>query len=103
MTNYAKLTFPGKIEIDTKPLSLVDRIYFEIGDIRDICQCIELESLFDSEQMPFRIDREPPFVSSYKSAYKPRPTFCKGVTEVLLSDGNYHLAISKIAFFNEIR
>ena len=44
--DFAKLTFPRKIEINSNPLSVSDRIYFEIGDIRDICQCVEVEELF---------------------------------------------------------
>lgn len=101
VTDYAKLTFPGEIEIDMDPLSLSDWIYFEIGDIRDICQCIEIEELFD-EKFMIPIEKEPTIVEQYETPHKPRPTFCKGVTEVALLNGKYHLAVSKEAFFSAV-
>ena len=102
VTDFAKLTFPGKIEIDNNPLSLSDWIYFEIGDIRDICQCIEVENLFNSDEISIEIDKEPSPVEPYETPHIPRPTFCKGVTQVRLSDGKIHLAISKEGFFHAV-
>ena len=99
LTDFAKLTFPGKIEIDTNPLSLSDRIYFEIGDIRDICQCVDIERMFGESPDFIQIEKEPTPIEPYKAYHEPRPTFCKGVMEVLLPDGNYHLAVSKKGFF----
>lgn len=102
VTDFAKMTFPKKIEIDENPLSLSDWIYFEIGDIRDICECVEIDSLFSSDEISINIDKEPPFIEPYETPHKPRPTFCKGVTQVRLSDGKYHLAISKEGFFSAV-
>ena len=102
VTDFAKLTFPGKIELDVNPLSLSDRIYFEIGDIRDICQCMEVEELFSEKITSIHIEKEPTVVKSYETPHKPRPTFCKGVIEVEFSSGKHHLAVSKEAFFNAI-
>lgn len=101
VTDFAKLTFPGKIEIDNNPLSLSDWIYFEIGNIRDICKCVEVDELFN-EKFSFYIEKEPTLVKSYEIPHKPRPTFCKGVTEVLFPNGEYHLAVSKEAFFSAV-
>lgn len=36
VTDFARLTFPGKIEEDTDPDSLSDSLILNIGDIRDI-------------------------------------------------------------------
>jgi len=36
ITDFARLTFPGKIEEDTNPDSLSDSLTLDIGDIRDI-------------------------------------------------------------------
>ncbi len=101
VTDFAKINFPGKLEIDKNPQSLSDQIYFEIGDIRDICQVIDFDKLF-GEKFAINIEREPALVKSYEPPHNPRPTFCKGVTEVVLSDGKYHLAVSKEAFFSAI-
>ncbi len=101
VTDFAKLTFPGEIKVDMNPLSLSDWIYFEIGDIRDICQCIEVEELFD-EKFTIHIEKEPTMVESYETPHKPRPTFCKGVIEVAFPNGKYHLAVSKEAFFSAV-
>jgi hypothetical protein len=100
VTDFAKMTFPGKIELDINPLSLSNWIYFEIGDIHDICQCMEVEELFNEKFTSIHIEKEPTLVKSYEMPHKPRPTFCKGVIEVVSPDGKYHLAVSKEAFFN---
>lgn len=101
VTDFAKLTFPGNLEIDDNPLSISDWIYFEIGDIRDICQCVEIDELYD-EKFSIHIDKKPTLVTPYETPQKPRPTFCKGVTEVVFPDGKYHLAVSEEAFFSAV-
>ena len=101
VTDFAKLTFPGKLEIDNNPLSLSDWIYFEIGDIRDICQCVEVDELF-GEKFTIHIEKEPTLVKPYETPQKPRPTFCKGVIEVVFPNGKYHLAVSEEAFFSAV-
>lgn len=101
VSDFVKLTFPGEIRIDTDSLSLSDWIYFEIGDIRDICQCIRMEELFD-ENFTIPIKKEPTIVEQYETPRESRPTFCKGVREVKFPNGKYHLAISKEAFFSAV-
>ena len=102
VTDFAKMTFPGKIETDNNPLSLSDWTYFEIGDIRDICQCIEVDDLFSENSTSIQIKQEPSFVEPYETPHKARPTFCKGVIGVVFPDGYYHLAVSEEAFFNAV-
>lgn len=97
-TDFAKLTFPGTISIDTDPLSLSNSIYFEIGDLRDICFTVEIAELFD-KGFSFTLKKKPDIISAYETPHNQRTTFCKGVTEFLLPDGKYHMAISKEAYF----
>lgn len=97
-TDFAKLTFPGIISIDTDPLSLRDFIYFELGDLRDICFTVEISELFDSG-FSVALKKKPSIITAYETPHNRRPTFCKGVTEILMSDGKYHMAISKEAYF----
>lgn len=95
ITDYAKLCFPGRIEIDENHLSLSDWIYFEIGDIRDICQYVEVDALLKGD---FSIDlkNEPVMVEPYGISHPPRPTFCKGVMIVEnLETGTHHFAVTK--------
>ena len=42
ITDFARLTFPGKIEEDTNPDSLSDSLTLDIGDIRDISISVPL-------------------------------------------------------------
>ena len=97
-TDFAKLTFPGIISIDTDPLSLRDFIFFELGDLRDICFTVEISELFDSG-FSVALKKKPSIITAYETPHNRRPTFCKGVTEILMSDGKYHMAISKEAYF----
>ena len=92
------MTFPGTIRIDTNPLSLSDYFYFEIGDIRDICFTINISDLFD-KGFSFKLDERPKMVIPYETPHEQRPTFCKGVSEFLFSDGKYRMTISREAFF----
>ena len=101
VTDYAKLTFPGKIVVDENPLSLSDWIYFEIGDIRDICQCVDIDELF-SDSFSFHFTKEPTVIQPYGTLQEPRPTFYKAVTAVAYPDGEYHLAVSKDAFYSAV-
>ena len=101
VTDFAKLTFPGKIVVDEDPLSLSDWIYYEIGDIRDICQCIDIDDLF-SDSFSFHFAKEPTVIPPYKTPQEPRPTICKAVTAVAYPNGEYHLAVSKDAFYSAV-
>ena len=99
VTDFAKMTFPVKIEIDNNPISLSDWMYFEIGNIRDICQCVEVDDLFSENSTSIHIKQEPSFVEPCEPQYEDRLTFCKGVSVVKLSDGKYYLAVSNESFY----
>jgi TPR repeat protein len=47
MTDFAKFTFPGTIEIDMTPDSIVDSLVINIGNIRDICLKIPVDEFID--------------------------------------------------------
>ena len=47
MTNFAKATTASPLILDTNPLSTADSIYFEIGDIRDICTVLTIDELLN--------------------------------------------------------
>lgn len=102
VTDFAKLTFKGNIEIDENPLSVSNWIYFEIGDIRDICECVDINVLFGGA---FSFDpaiKRTPFVP-YEPYQEPRPTFCKAVKAFRLSDEQeYCLGVSAEAIYSDI-
>lgn len=98
VTDFAKALYPGKIEINDDPVFLSDRMYFEIGDIRDICQVIEINDLYNGA-LSFNIKNEPMAIKPYLTPHEPRPTFCKAVSAIPFSDGIYRLGVSKEAFF----
>lgn len=96
-TDFAKLTFPETINVDTNQL-LRDSIYFEIGDIRDICSIVEVSELFEGG-LSFSLKKTPGTVTAYETPHNQRSTFCKGVHELLLPDGKYHMLITEMAYF----
>ena len=98
VTDFAKMTYPGRIEIDDNPISLSDWLYFEIGDIRDICECIEIDDLFNGT-LSLDLKKEPEAIRPYETPHEPRPTFCKAVSAFVFPDGSYRLAVSKEAFY----
>jgi hypothetical protein len=98
VTDFAKMTFPGSIELDEDILSLSDWIYFEIGDISDICLCMEIDELF-SDTHSLKLENEPVVIQSYETKRKVRPTFCKTVTAMTFPNGECHLAVSKESFY----
>lgn len=98
VTDSAKSTFPGSIELDEDILSLADWIYFDIGDISDICQCMEIDELFNDTHS-LKLENEPVVIQSYETKREARPTFCKAVTAMAFPNGECHLAVSKEAFF----
>lgn len=97
-TDFAKWTFPGTISIDDNPLSLRDFIYFEIGDIRDICLTVEVSKIFE-DGFSFTLKKAPGKDNAYEMPHSQRPTFCKGIREMLMPDGKYHMAVSEMAYF----
>lgn len=77
ITDFALLTFPGKIEIDDMPDSLSDTMILNIGDIRDICICVSTESMVKGDFAFPESIREPgllPALCIPKAMY---PTFFK--------------------------
>ena len=102
LTDFAKLTFPGRIEEDTNPRSLEDWFYLEIGDIRKICVCMQTEELVNTSDFAFSVKNPSKRIASFNPKRDPRLTFCKGVTAFQREDGYYNLAISENGFFSAL-
>jgi hypothetical protein len=102
VTDFVKFTFRGKIEKDTDSLSLANQIYFEIGDIRDICVCLTSEELVNSDKVQFTFNKKPMWIDPLYSKRELRPTFCKGVREIQREDGSFSLTLSKKYFFSAV-
>lgn len=98
VTDFAKILYPGKIEVNDDPLFLSDWMYFEIGDIRDICQYVEIDDLYNGV-LSFNLKNEPMAIKPFMTPHELRPTFCKAVSAIAFSDGTYRLAVSKEAFY----
>lgn len=98
VTDFAKMMYPEKIEVNDDPLFLSDWMYFEIGDIRDICKLVEIDDLY-SGTLSFNLKKEPMAIKPFVTSHEFRPTFCKAVSAIVLSDGTYRLAVSKEAFY----
>lgn len=82
VTDYAKLTFPGKIEEDTNPDSISDTLVIEIGDIHDISISIPIDE-FISDRIN-QIGLMPPnVVMPIDPPRKPYPTFYKLVASLI--------------------
>ena len=102
-TDFAKLTFPGKITVDTNPHSLSNTMYLEIGDIRDISVCVSVDELIGESELNIDCNKSPVFIPPSYPERNPRPTFCKGVTVVPAKDGEgFHFAFSEINFFSTL-
>lgn len=85
VTDFARLTFPGKIIEDTNPDSLADSIVLNIGDIRDICVSISTAKFVDCKDILSYIPSQsfPPKVVTPLEVPRPaRPTFFKLVAQL---------------------
>lgn len=85
VTDFARLTFPGKIEEDTNPDSLADSIILNIGDIRDLSLLIPTSNLYDIKQVASLIPREalpPRPITPLVVPRPPRPTFFRLVSQL---------------------
>lgn len=85
ITDFAKLTFPGKIIEDTNPDSLADSITLNIGNIRDICISLPISELFESKSFLKLIPKNsfPPKLITPLDVPRPqRPTFFKLVAKL---------------------
>lgn len=77
VTDFSRLTFPGKIEIDTNPDSLSDSLTLNIGNIRDISISVPaFDLLNDGFQFPTDLTA-PQVISPMRMPRKPMPTFFK--------------------------
>lgn len=77
VTDFARLTFPGKIEEDTNPDSLADSLTLNIGDIRDICICVPTSNLLkDNFKFPDGL-MSPQIITPMIVPRDPMPTFFK--------------------------
>lgn len=77
VTDFARLTFPGKIEEDTDPDSLSDSLILNIGDIRDISISVPSSDLLKDDFKFPAVLMPPRIISPMKMPRKPMPTFFK--------------------------
>lgn len=101
VTDFAKLTFPGRVEIDHDPISLANAYSLDIGDVRDICTLMRPDELVGgpiSFDLPDGVT-EP--IEERRAERVARPTFCRGVA---VADGTAGAvpAISREIFFSAI-
>ncbi len=85
VTDFARLTFPGKIVEDTNPDSLADSITLNIGDIRDICVSIPTSEFVECNNILMHIPKTsfPPKLIVPMEVPRPaRPTFFKFVAQL---------------------
>lgn len=77
VTDFARLTFPGKIEEDTNPDSLSDSLTLYIGDIRGISISVPSSDLINAD-FKFPAGLMPPRnILPMRMPRKPMPTFFK--------------------------
>lgn len=73
-TDFARMTFPGKIEIDENPDSLADELTLNIGNIRDICFTIPTKDLVHNERLINSLP-VPMQIAPMLPPRQPKPTF----------------------------
>lgn len=77
VTDFARLTFKGKIEEDTNPDSLSDSLTLDIGDIRDISIAVPSSDLL-KDDFKFPAGLMPPrTILPMRMPREPMPTFFK--------------------------
>lgn len=89
-TDYAKLTLPGKIELDTRKDSIADSITLNIGDIRDISIAVPTKKIVNFESLE-RIESKfipPSKIIPLDPPREPRATFYRPVVQLPI--GNMH-------------
>lgn len=85
VTDFARLTFPGKIVEDTNPDSIADSITLNIGNIRDICTSIPISEFVECNNILIHIPKDsfPPRLIIPMEVPRPaRPTFFKLVAQL---------------------
>lgn len=84
VTDFAKLTFPGKIEEDTNPDSIADSLILDIGSIRDISVAVPVMQFVKCENIiPLLANNFPPVLIKPLEIPRPaRPTFFRLVANL---------------------
>ena len=97
VTDFAKLTFPDEIQIDKNPKSTAETVFFEIGDIRDICSVHIIDEIYSGKcgLSIMNVNRIEPLQTPHSCQH----SFGKGITAFMTSENEYHLAVSRDAFF----
>lgn len=87
ITDFAKLTFPGRLEEDIKPDSVADSLTLNIGSIRDISIAIPTNQFVECENIETAIDGKffpPSQIPPLEIPREPRPTFFKPLAQLPL-------------------
>ncbi len=85
VTDFAKLTFPGKIIEDTNPDSLADSLTLNIGNIRDICISLPMSEFIKCDNIKNYLPNDclaPCVVAPMIPPKPPMPTFFKVVSQL---------------------
>lgn len=79
VTDYAKLTFPGRLEEDTYPDSIADSMTIKIGSIRDICDLYSIDEFLKNLGGSEATFAPPPYIRTLDTPRSQRPTFFKPI------------------------
>lgn len=101
VTDFARWTFPGKIELDTDPISLANSYSLEVGDLRDICTVMSTDTLAHGPHTCNLPDDAANPIRKRRVERAPRPMFCRGVAMYEGLEGSI-VAISKEIYFSAI-
>jgi hypothetical protein len=74
VTDYAKLTFPGRLQEDTYPDSIASSITLQMGDLRDICVMYSTAEFLEAVETD-KFLQPPSLLKQLVPPRKPRPTF----------------------------
>lgn len=77
VTDFARLSFPGKIEEDINPDSLSDALTLNIGDIRDISISVPSADLLNGDFKFLASLMTPRIILPMRMPREPMPTFFK--------------------------
>lgn len=99
ITDMMQLSFPGQIELDSNPYSIEDTLFFEIGDISDICQVMGVDNFFDEKFSSISIEKQPIVHAPYKTPHTTQPSLCKAIGIKFV--GEYRLAVSEKILFSQ--
>ena len=94
VTDFAKLTFTGRLEEDKNPDSISDSLILEIGDIRDICVEMPVNYLLTFEQDLFECGVAPQKIDVLDVPQKLRPAFCRRISAIPRRGNRYYLSLA---------